>query len=301
METIETKCSIYGGPLRSLATHGWLGLALIASCWPANWLLEGPRTQFLFFPLWLGYALTVDALVLRRKGTSLLTRSARRFAGLFVVSAPAWWLFELLNWRVQNWHYAGRELFTNAQYVLTASLSFSTVIPAVFGTAELMSTFSFIRRMGRGPVIRPTPKTLIAFALAGVVMLALLLAWPRYFFPFAWLSVYFILEPINAALGFPSLADFTQHGDWRPVAALWLGALTCGFFWEMWNYASFPKWHYTVPFVDFWRIFEMPLLGYGGYLPFAAELYALYHLVTGSLGQAQPGYVSLSLIHDRMD
>ena len=28
----------------------------------------------------------------------------------------------------------------------------------------------------------------------------------------------------------------------------------------------------------------MPLLGYFGYLPFALELYGLYHLVTGLLG-----------------
>ena len=29
------------------------------------------------------------------------------------------------------------------------------------------------------------------------------------------------------------------------------------------------------------HIFEMPLLGYGGYLPFALELYAVYHFVVG--------------------
>jgi hypothetical protein len=291
LDNIVSPCT----SLRRFATHGWIGLALIALCWPANWLLEGPRTQLLFFPLWLGYVLTIDALVLMRKGTSLLTRSVKRFVGLFVVSAPAWWLFEALNWRVQNWHYVGRELFTNWQYILTASLSFSTVIPAVFGASELVSTFSFIQRMGRGPVIRPTPRTLVTFALSGVVMLALLLAFPRHFFPFTWLSLYFILEPINAALRFPSLANFTQQGDWRPIAALWMGALICGLFWECWNFFSFPKWVYTLPPIVNWgHIFEMPLLGYGGYLPFAMELYALYHLVTGLLRQSQPGYVQLT-------
>jgi hypothetical protein len=35
--------------------------------------------------------------------------------------------------------------------------------------------------------------------------------------------------------------------------------------------------------VDFARVFEMPLLGYGGYLPFALELFALYHLIVGFL------------------
>jgi hypothetical protein len=29
----------------------------------------------------------------------------------------------------------------------------------------------------------------------------------------------------------------------------------------------------------------MPILGYGGYLPFSMELFALYHLVVGLLGK----------------
>jgi hypothetical protein len=70
------------------------------------------------------------------------------------------------------------------------------------------------------------------------------------------------------------------HGDWRTVIALCLAALICGFFWEMWNIFSFPKWIYHVPFVGFWHIFEMPLLGYGGYPPFALELYVLVHLMS---------------------
>jgi hypothetical protein len=55
----------------------------------------------------------------------------------------------------------------------------------------------------------------------------------------------------------------------------------CGFFWEMWNFFSYPKWVYHIPFFDFLRVFEMPILGYGGYIPFALELFALYHLLNG--------------------
>jgi hypothetical protein len=33
----------------------------------------------------------------------------------------------------------------------------------------------------------------------------------------------------------------------------------------MWNVLSLPKWTYTIPYVGFWHIFEMPLLGYLGY------------------------------------
>jgi hypothetical protein len=141
------------------------------------------------------------------------------------------------------------------------------------------------------PANRPT--TLFFFAL-GWAMLALMLAWPLYFFPFAWLSVFFIIEPINIWLGHHSLTRWTRQGDWRPIIALWLGVLVCAFFWEMWNYFSYPKWTYTVPWVNFLHIFEMPLLGYGGYLPFALELYAIYHLVVGLLAQRNGQYLRIA-------
>ncbi len=265
--------------------YGWIGLALVVVFWAINWSPAIPlRSSWGFFPLWLGYALCVDALVVRRKGSSLVSRSPAGYLGLFVVSAPAWWLFEILNWRTQNWLYQGRDLFTDWQYALLASLSFSTVMPAVFGTAELVSTLGFLRRFRSGRVGCPTLRLLWGLFAVGWLMLALVLAWPRYFFPFVWLSVYFILDPLNVWLGNRSLLTYTGRGDWRPVVSLSLGCLVCGLFWEMWNYYAFPKWVYRVPFVDVFHVFEMPLLGYGGYVPFAWELYALYNLVVGVSG-----------------
>ena len=75
-----------------------------------------------------------------------------------------------------------------------------------------------------------------------------------------------------------------NRGDWRLVAAFAVGALVCGFFWEMWNYWAYPKWHYSIPFVQIIHIFEMPLLGYTGYLPFGLEVYAAYHFLAGVAG-----------------
>lgn len=273
--------------------QGKVGLLLILVAWPLNWLLPGTRTTWLFFPLWLGYALTIDGLVFLRKGTSLLERSWRSYISLFLISAPAWWLFELINLRAQNWFYVGVDHLSPLAFFLLATLNFSTVIPAVFGAGELISSFDFIQRMKPGLVIRDDLPTTRAFFLAGCVMLALLLAWPVYFFPFVWISVYFLTEPVNVWMGNRSLAGYTRSGDWRPVISLFLGVLMTGFFWEMWNYLAYPKWIYQVPFVGVLHIFEMPALGYGGYLPFALELFALYHLVLGLMGRKRSDYVQL--------
>jgi hypothetical protein len=278
-------------------THGWAGLILILIFWPVNWFGTGNRTSWAFFPLWLGYSLTMDALALRQNGTSLFQRSWKKYVGLFLVSMPGWWLFELINQRIQNWYYVGVESLTPLQFFLLSSLNFSVVMPAVFSAAEWASGFGFIQRMKSWLVVRKDFKTTIRYFSAGWVMVGLMLIWPKYFFPLVWVSVYCILEPVNIWFGHRSIADFTETGNWKPVASLFVGVLITGFFWEMWNYFSYPKWIYTVPWVNFGHLFEMPILGYGGYLPFALELFAMYHLFMGFLGERKEAYVLAKLEH----
>ncbi len=314
-------------PVKRFPVHGWIGLGLVTVFWTLNWTLDGLRTQWAFFPLWLGYCLTIDALVFWRTGTSLFVRNWKKYIGLFIASAPVWWLFELANWRLQNWHYDGAEAFSTLQFWFWATINFTTVIPAVFGSAELMR--SFLTKPVKGPTIRPTKTTTIGFFLAGWAMLALMVTWPRIFFPFLWISLYFILEPVNiwlshrsprapsrkrfgmisgnrdyhagtgttsprAGTGTTSLVEWTKDSNWQPVVTLWLGVLLTAFFWEMWNYLSYPKWVYHVAWGNWFHIFEMPLLGYGGYLPFALELFAMYNLLAGLFGSKKTDYVMKS-------
>lgn len=276
--------------------HGIIGIGLVAVSWWLNWSLEGLRTHYLFFPLWLGYCLTIDALVFMRKKTSLLTRSWRKYVGLFLLSAPVWWLFEILNWRLQNWYYDGSENFSPLAFWFWATINFTTVIPAVFGSAEFLGSFSFLKRVPKGLIIHPTKFALSAFFLTGLLMFTLMLVWPRSFFPFLWLSIFFITEPMNNWLNRNSHNSLTARlskGDWRPVLALWLGVLLTAFFWEMWNYLSYPKWIYQVSWGGCCKIFEMPLLGYGGYLPFALELHAVYQLLSSRLNRTPSDYLQI--------
>ena len=264
-----------------------LGLALAAVAWPASWLQVNPIGEFAFFPLWLGYILVVDALVLRRRGTSLLTRGPVAFSCMFLASVPLWWTFEGINNLTQNWYYLGDEEYSTLKYVVVASWSFSIVIPAVFETAELAGSFDAISRFGRGPVIQPSRLFLAAAIALGLLSLISLVLWPGYAYPVTWICLLLLLDPINYLRGHPSIIARLSRGDWRLVASLGAGALICGWFWEMWNYWAFPKWHYSIAFVDFVRVFEMPLLGYAGYLPFGLEAYTAYHFL-GSLFRRAP-------------
>jgi len=276
------------------AWYGWLGMGLVLIFWYLNWNLVGLRTHWGFFPLWLGYILIIDSLVKYRTGTSPIQRNNLGFLSLFLVSVPCWWLFEILNEKAHYWVYTGRSHFTDLEYFLWASISFSTVIPAVFETSELVSSWRWIRRSKFRLKISHRGKTPFLFFIIGWILLGTFVIWPAYGAAFLWMSLYLILDPINIWLGNRSILQYTAQREWRPVWALCIGCLTCGFFWEMWNFHSDPKWFYQVPGVDFWYVFEMPLLGYLGYLPFSLELFAVYHFVVGVLAGGRLGdYIRL--------
>ncbi|MCH6575523.1 MAG: hypothetical protein IH795_10035 [Bacteroidetes bacterium] len=132
------------------------------------------------------------------------------------------------------------------------------------------------------------------FFLTGFTMLALVIIFPKYFYYFEWAAVYFILEPINYKLKNRTLFDYTINGNWSPIVALVIGTLICGFFWEMWNYFSYPKWIYDIPMLNFLHLFEMPLMGYIGYIPFSLELFAIYNFITGFNRKKDSEYIQLA-------
>jgi hypothetical protein len=282
---------------KTLPLHFFLGLALVALFWFASWTHLGALGEYAFFPLWLGYILTVDALVAWRAGASLLTGQPREFVALFLLSAPVWWLFEGLNNFVLNWHYMDTVDFSFWRMLLVGSIDFSTVIPAVFETTALVSTFRFITRLRTNRQFAISPRLPWALMYAGAFAFAAVLFAPQIAFPLAWIWLVLIVDPLNYLRGRASLLGQIARGDWRGVVTLALAAAVCGVFWEMWNYLAMPKWFYTVPFFGFLKIFEMPLLGYGGYVPFAWELYALYHLIWGVL-RRRPAALALDSNRD---
>jgi hypothetical protein len=255
-----------------------LGLVMIALAWGVSWGQFHPFAQFYFFPIWLGYILLVDGLVLARRGTSLLDQGAGQFVALFGISALFWWVFEALNIPVQNWRYLGVGQYTTLEFALFATLPFSTVLPAVLETATLVGSFFSPERYV--VLARPLPSRRLTAFLVGLGLAGFLAPWlwPTTAYPLIWSSLVLVLEPINWRAGRPSVFRLLRAGKVSLLLTLFAGGLVCGFFWEMWNYYSYPKWTYVLPGITAPRMFEMPLPGYMGYLPFSLELYAMYNL-----------------------
>ncbi|WP_428122251.1 hypothetical protein [Dissulfurimicrobium sp.] len=256
---------------------GWLGVVLLITTWILAWMrfVWFARWQsYTFTPLWMAYILVANAFTIRRAGHCLLTRRPGYLIALFPFSAFFWWYFEYLNRFVQNWHYVGIPPVGPLGYFLLATPPFATVLPAVSSTTEWMATFPFLGRCRRGPRMpmlkHPRLLAWLTLLLAGIGLTGIGV-WPHYLFPLPWLAPLAIIIALQVLFGEETVFSKIKAGDWRPVLLPAAAGLFCGFFWEMWNYFSFAHWEYTVPFVQRFQVFEMPILGYAGYLPFGLE------------------------------
>ena len=293
----------------------WIGLAIMVVSETATLLRIEPFWSWNTPIAWSGFILFADGVVFRARGESWIRSSPREFAALALVSIPLWLVFEGYNRIIDNWNYTGLpENFLLRQFGY--AWSFATIWPAIFEGAELMGV---VRGSGRpgppglpdlpdrpglpdlpdlpdlpglpGPPDPPDPPDPPGLpglpGLASVVGGALMLVSPfvvspataRYMAAPVWLGFIFLLDPINARLGAESLWVDARAGDYRRMINLALSGLLCGVLWEFWNFWARAKWHYTVPIMERWKIFEMPLPGYFGFPPFALECFTMYVFV----------------------
>ncbi|HKN85359.1 MAG TPA: hypothetical protein VJV04_00725 [Nitrospiraceae bacterium] len=269
---------------------GWLGVLLIALAWWLAWTRLpwfAAFQPFTFTPLWLGYIVVINALTYRVSRACLLVNRPRYLLVLFLVSAAFWWCFEYLNRFVQNWYYVGIDDFGASAYVFYATLSFSTVLPAVVSTAEWLKSLKRLDAFRDRRAIDVSHPALIGgivlvLSASGLTGIGIC---PDYLFPLLWVSPLLIITSLQAMLGRATIFSGIRHGDWRPICLPALAGLQCGFFWELGNWHSLAHWEYAIPYVHRFLIFEMPLLGYAGYLPFGLECLAIANLLTVRDGQ----------------
>ncbi len=245
--------------------------------WAISWFHIEPFSNFMFIFIIGSYIFILDGINYYVNGNSILSRNKLAFWFMWLASILFWWYFEVLVLVTKNWYYVYTLLLDKVSTTLISTLYFSTVIIGVFEIYEILNKnlklpdikISFNKKL-----------SLILFFF-GVLSVILTIVLPQYFFALMWLSLFFILDPINYWLGYDSLiGDLIQH-KFRRLIVFAVSSLTYFVFWEMWNFGNNPKWVYEVPFVGFLKIFEMPILGYLGYLPFGWEIFSFFSFITG--------------------
>lgn len=217
--------------------------------------------------VWWGLLCAIDAWNAARWGQSPMRRDWRHFFGVTIpLSALFWLLFEYLNLAYPQWSYRGH-LPGTATQVVFGFVSFATVIPIMVELQWLVGGPA----TGWGVTARTRERLRRARAgsiAAGVAFAALPVVSDQF-----WLNQAAWIAPAMAAI--PFAADEKGLPLERLSKSAVFAGLAGGLLWEAINYWALTKWVYTIH-PDWYRLFEMPLAGYLGFVPFAFSALAVY-------------------------
>ncbi len=234
------------------------------------------KTWFYCFAWW-SFILVMDSVNFRRRKISPLSESLKTFLFSAFISVFVWLVFELFNLRMKNWQYLDLPSAT-AERWLGYFIAYATVIPALLEISFFIE--GFFKKKGIVLFrLKASPSLLKFFVFSGLFFIVLTIAWPRLFFPLVWLCFIFLLEPVNHYLKNATFLADSESGNWTRIWSWILAGLAAGFLWELWNFFADSRWEYSLPYLNFWRVFHMPVFGYTGFMPFALEVFAFYQLL----------------------
>lgn len=273
----------------------WPGFIVMAISWVLMWgRFDGLDwlERFSFVPLWWGFILVLDGFVYsRNNGKSIVSSRPQTMKLLAMISCLSWFFFEYLNFFVMsNWYYPNRDMMSDFGYIFWYSLSYTTVLPAIFEWYDLLKTIKPLRRLyADGPVIA-FPQWLTWILFIGSIFVAFAMGyWPYLFFWGLWIGSFLTFSSGIAISNLWTPLTPIKKGNWTPTVLIALAGFATGLFWEFWNFGSLwfhpghptnPNyWRYSIPYLDKFHLFsEMPILGYFGYLFFGLGCWVLWLL-----------------------
>ncbi|MFQ6016510.1 MAG: hypothetical protein ACE5NP_13830 [Anaerolineae bacterium] len=268
-----------------LPRYGFVGLLIILTAKPLMFMRVEPVATWFTPIVWTGYILFADSLVLKLSGRSLIVNQRRQFLMMIPLSVGFWLIFEYYNLYLRNWYYVNlpEQLWLRE---IGFFWSFATIMPGLFETADLLKALGTFAGASMKKVSLTRSRLYVSIAV-GLIFLAGPLFLPYsvrpYTFGFVWLGFFLLLAPVNYILDGHSLLEDWERGNWERTYCLLASGLICGLLWEFWNYWATAKWIYAVPILSEVKIFEMPLLGFLGFPPFALEYFEMYNFASKSL------------------
>ncbi|MFZ1703788.1 MAG: hypothetical protein WAT79_05550 [Saprospiraceae bacterium] len=273
----------------------WFWIGLVA--WGASvfflWTKAHEPVLFLHwsdFPLFWGLVLMIDGWTyVRNGGRSIISERPQEMVGIGVSSAMGWMLFEYLNFFVDdNWYYPFGNIIDREQFLLYAIVISTGLLPLSFVFYELFNTFKFFKkRFSEGPkfILPETWKTLlIIICIAGLIGAGL---FPNVMFFSLWLTPGMLIGLVLDKIGVWTPLRSIGKGNWQPTLVFALTYLAAGLCLECENYFSGihdgrdvtftmapAYWQYNLPYINDFHLFEMPILGFFGYMPFSLFCWA---------------------------
>ena len=158
-------------------------------------------------------------------------------------------------------------------------------MPGLFLTCELLQSYEVLAKV-RVPGFHWNDNVLSVSVFIGAVFVIVPPFMPDnlrgYLWAFVWIGWFLLLEPFNYWRGAQSIYRDWEHGDWSRTLQLLVAGAICGFLWEFWNMWAYTKWIYIFPHTLSTKVFEMPLVGFLGFLPFALEYFVMFNFIASS-------------------
>lgn len=262
----------------TMPAYGWAGLLSMVLFQALLFASENEFIGLFFTPIqWTGLILFLDGLRKRRRGRSLIADHPREFLLLAAISVPSWLVFEAYNLLLRNWAYVG--LPDNPWIRFPGYIwAFATISPGMFLIYETLS--DLFPGDDKPTYPRLPDRVFWPFVIFGFACLVVPLLWPStHMTPLVWMGFAFFLDPINGRMGERSILSEFFTGRFRSMPIFFLSGLVAGILWEFWNYWALAKWEYDVPYLGHVKLFEMPVLGFLGFMPFIIESLAIYRFV----------------------
>ena len=263
---------------KTFPIHGMIGIIVLLLS--EIFLLKkvDPFYSWFYCFAWWSYILTVDAVIYRLKGNSLILNRTKEFFLMIPWSIFIWLILEAANLSLKNWYYINLP-HSIVERWLGYAIAYGTVLPGLFETTELLEVLGVFRNSKiKKTTISSGGHSVLMFL--GILCQSSSLLIPEYCFPLIWVGFILLLEPFNYRFGGRSLLRDLEDGNPRKIYLLLIAGLICGFLWELWNFWALSRWVYTVPFFDKVKGFEMPLLGFLGFPPFAVQAYVMYNFIS---------------------
>lgn len=261
--------------------------------WILNWAL---------IPLCWGFVFFLDGLVYYiSDGNSMLKNRPTELIGLGIMSISGWLIYEYLNFFIEhNWYYPADYLVsTHDKYILYAALGSSGFMPLAFEWYQLLRKSRLLNsKYKHGPRIRVSKRISFLLLAGSVVGLIAVPFNPNNLFYFIWLAPVIIMALILEKLSiWTPFTPIKESGDWTALLVFALTFLAQGVMLECTNYFSARHfsndqfetfnpafWKYCIPYVHVGKIFEMPVLGYSGYLLFSIHCWLWWILFANLTG-----------------
>ena len=131
---------------KTFPPHGIFGIILLILSEILSLKKVDPFYSWFYCFAWWSYIFTIDAIIYRLKGNSLIVNRTKEFFLMIPWSTFIWLIFEAANLSLENWYYINLP-HSAVERWLGYAIAYGTVLPGLFETKELLESIGLFKKL----------------------------------------------------------------------------------------------------------------------------------------------------------